>query len=346
MTIPGRTPTTIEEEVRTNEGEIGVGPKPAPPPPSDPVPNTDPGGDGQRRGGDNGGGLSDREVSDAVAAILAAFPWLEELGQAVIDVIVAGIRDAKPNAVITQEIRNTEVYKARFSGLIARQKAGLPAISERAYLEIERGLREQLRQFNLTGALGLTDQDAFRAFAADLIGNDVSVSEFNRRLDQGQALMQDSSEFVQQAFEQFYGVRISDDLLLTYFLEPDIGLELIEDQLATAEIGGAAFRFGLNVSQTRAEILRKEGVSGELARQGFASIAQEQPVLGRLAQIHQFTPLSQQELEEFFFHRDPEVATRRARTFSTALAEFQGGGARNVSREGGLGELVDRNRAI
>ncbi len=290
--------------------------------------------------------MTTRDTQNSLAEILAAFPWLAELGREVIDVIVEGIRNADARAVITQEIRNTEVYKSRFAGLIARQEAGLPAISERAYLDIERGLREQLRQFNLTGALGLVDQESFRAFAADLIGNDVSVSEFNRRLDQGQALMQDSSEFVQQAFEQFYGVTISDDLLLTYFLDPDIGLELIEDQLATSEIGGAAFRFGLNVSQTRAEILRKEGVSGDLARQGFASIAQEEPVLSRLAQIHQFTPLSQQELEEFFFHSDPEVATRRARTFSTALADFQGGGARNLTREGGLGELVDRNRSI
>ncbi len=286
------------------------------------------------------------DTSSAVAEILATFPWISELGDDVVQVIIDGILNADSHAVITQTIRNTDVYKARFAGLITRQGSNLPAISEREYLDVERGFREQLRQFNLMGTLGLMEEDAFRAFSADLIGSDVSVSEFNRRLDQGQALMNDSSEFVQDAFEQFYGTRVSDDILLTYFLDPDIGLELIEDQLSTAAIGGAAFRFGLNVSKTRAEILRQEGVSANLARQGFASVAQEHPVLSRLAQIHSITPLSQQELEEFFFHQDPDVGARRGRTFSTALAAFQEGGARNISKQGGLGELVDPNRTV
>ncbi len=290
--------------------------------------------------------LPSANTSGEVAEILDTFPWIAELGQEVIQIILDGILNADLPAVITQNIRNSEVYRARFSGLIERQKSGLPAITERQYLDIELGFKNQLRQFNLTGTLGLLDEESFRSFSAGLIGDDVSVSEFNRRLDQGQALMQDSSEFVQDAFEQFYGTRVSDDLLLTYFLDPDIGLELIEDQLATSSVGGAAFRFGLNISKTRAEILRKEGVSADLARQGFANIAQEQPVLSRLAQIHQFTPLSQQELEEFFFHQDPDVASRRAKTFDTALAAFQEGGARNITRQGGLGELVARDRAI
>jgi len=317
----------------TGPGDIGINPPPesdpiilVPPPIEEPSPTSDPAGE--------------------VADILATFPWIAELGQEVIQIIINGLRNADSHSVITQSIRNSAVYKRRFAGLVQRQANGLPAITERQYLDIERGFKEQLRQFNLTGTLGLTNEAAFRNFASGLIGDDVSVSEFNRRLDQGRALMEDSSDFIQSAFEEFYGARVSDDLLLAYFLDPDIGLELIEDQIATAQIGGAAFRFGLNVSRTRAEILRSEGVSADLARQGFAQVAQEEPVLSRLARIHSFTPLSQQELEEFFFHQDPDVAARRARTFGTALAEFQGGGGRNITREGGLGELVDPNRSV
>ena len=283
---------------------------------------------------------------DAVEEVFAAFPWLKLLGREVYDIVVEGVKNADPSAVITQAIRESRAYQERFAGMKQRTSSGLPAISEAEYLQIERGFREQLRNFNLLGTFGLGNTKSLQAFAADLIGKDVSVSEFNRRLDAGTSLANDSSEFVQQAFEEFYGVRVSDDAILAYFLKPDVGLELIEDQLATAQIGGAAFKFGLNVSQTRAEILRTEGVSANLARQGFANIAQEQPVLSRLATIHNFTPLSQQELEEFFFHQDPDIAARRGRTFETALAEFQEGGARNLSNTGGLGELVDRNRAV
>ena len=133
---------------------------------------------------------------------------------------------------------------------------------------------------------------------------------------------------------------------MVYFLDPDRGLDIIQDQLAAAQIGGEAFRHGLNVSRTRAEILRREGVTLDLARQGFSDIAREQPVLQRLARIANTTPITQEELEDFFFHEDPDIARRRFQTFDRALSEFQEGGARNVTREGGLGELVERRRTV
>lgn len=283
---------------------------------------------------------------NAVDEVFAIFPWLANLGQEVYQVLVNGILNGEPSAVIIQNVRNTQTYKERFAGLIQRQANGLPAINEAEYLEMESGYRNQLRNYNILGTLGLTDEALFQNFAADLIAGDVSVQELNYRLDRGVALMRDSSEFVQQAFQEFYGTTISDDALLVYFLDPDRGTDIIEDQLATAQIGGEAFKFGLNVSRTRAEILRKEGVTADLARQGFSEIAREEPVLSRLAQIHHLTPLSQLELEEFFFHEDAEVAQRRYSTFTTALASFQEGGARNITREGGLGELVDKNLTV
>lgn len=283
---------------------------------------------------------------NAVDEVFAIFPWLANLGQEVYQVLVNGILNGEPSAVIIQNVRNTQTYKERFAGLIQRQANGLPAINEAEYLEMESGYRNQLRNYNILGTLGLTDEALFQNFAADLIAGDVSVQELNYRLDRGVALMRDSSEFVQQAFQEFYGTTISDDALLVYFLDPDRGTDIIEDQLATAQIGGEAFKFGLSVSRTRAEILRKEGVTADLARQGFSEIAREEPVLSRLAQIHHLTPLSQMELEEFFFHEDPEIAQRRYSTFTTALASFQEGGARNITREGGLGELVDKNLTV
>jgi hypothetical protein len=283
---------------------------------------------------------------DAVEEVLDLFPWLADLGPEVYDILVSGVTNADPYAVIIQNVRNTNAYKSRFAGLLQRQAAGLPAINEAEYLELENGYLTQLREFQILGTLGLNDTDAFRAFAADLIGSDVSVSEFNFRLDQGVALMRDSADYVQQAFQEFYGITPTDDALLVWALDPDRGLDIIEDQIAAARIGGEAFKFGLNISRTRAEILRQEGVSADLAKAGFANIAQEMPVLNRLASIHSINPLSQTELEEFFFHEDPDIAARRANTFSTALAAFQEGGARNLTNQGGIGELVDRNRVV
>lgn len=283
---------------------------------------------------------------DAVEEVLAQFPWLEELGEEIYNIIVDGITNADPSAVIVQNVRDSQTYKRRFKGLVQRRQSGLPAISEREYLEVEQGYLNQLRNFNIQGTLGLEDQERFREFAADMIAKDVSVQEFNQRLDMGAGLARDTSEEVLRAFEEFYGVRPTDDALLVYSLDPDRGIDIIEDQIASAQVGGEAFRYGLNVSRTRAEILRREGVTQDLARQGFADIAREEPSLRRLAQIHRFKPLSQQELEEFVFHEDPDVAQRRMRTIQTALAEFQEGGAGGRTREGGLIQFLDRNRSV
>lgn len=283
---------------------------------------------------------------DAVEEVLVQFPWLQELGEEIYNIIVDGITNADPAAVIVQNVRDSDRYKRRFKGLVKRRQAGLPAISEREYLEVEQGYLNQLRTFNIQGTLGLDDTDNFREFASDMIAKDVSVQEFNQRLDMGAALARDTSEEVLGAFEEFYGVRPTEDALLVYSLDPDRGIDIIEDQIATAQVGGEAFRHGLNVSRSRAEILRQEGVTQSLARQGFADVASEEPVLRRLAQIHRFKPLKQEELEDFVFHEDQEVAERRRRTLQTALAEFQGGGSFNRARSGGLGELIERGRTV
>lgn len=283
---------------------------------------------------------------NAIEEVYAIFPWLTSLGDEIYQTLINGILNGEPSAVIIQNVRNTTSYKTRFAGIQTRTASGLPAISEAEYLAEEQGYRNQLRHYNILGTLGLNDEESFRQFAADLIGKDVSVQEFNFRLDRGVALMRDSSEFIQSAFQEWYGAPISDDALLVYFLDPDRGLDIIEDQIATATIGGEAFKHGLNITRTRAEILRKEGVTADMARQGFADVASEEPVLSRLAQIHNTKALTQTELEDFFFHEDAAVAERRYRTFSTALAAFQTGGARNTTQAGGLGELIDQDRTV
>lgn len=283
---------------------------------------------------------------NAIEEVYAIFPWLAQLGDEIYQTLVNGILNGDPSAVIIQQVRDTNSYKTRFAGLEGRAQAGLPAITEAEYLELEVGYKNQLRNYNILGTLGLLDQTEFQNFAANLIAGDVSVQEFNFRLDRGVALMRDSSEFIQSAFQEWYGAPVSEDALLVYFLDQERGVDIIEDQLATATIGGEAFKHGLNITRTRAEILRREGVTADMARQGFADVAAEQPVLSRLAQIHNTTPLSQQDLEDFFFHEDAEVAEKRYRTFTTALSAFQEGGARNVNQEGGLGELVDRKRTF
>jgi hypothetical protein len=274
---------------------------------------------------------------DAVEAVLAANPWLRELGLGVYKLITRLITEEAPPDIIVAEVRETAAYRKRFGGMAVREKRGYNPISEAEYLSLEDGYRQQLREF---GVLHFFESE-FDSMTDGWVGGDVSVSELNRRLDAGQALVADSEQMVRDAFQTFYGIDPSPDTLLLYFLNEKRGLAQLEDQVATATIGGEAFRYGLNITRTRADILRRSGVDENMARQGFANIAREMPTINRLAQIHRFSPLSQTELESFFFHEDPEVGARRAATFSQAIAEFQGGTAAQRTRAGGLMELLN-----
>lgn len=281
---------------------------------------------------------------NAVELIKAQFPWLANLGENIINLLINLVQEDTPSASIVAEIRNTPEYKARFPGMEARRLSGYNAINEAEYLAVEDAYRSQLRSYGILGVLA-PNESAFREFAADFISKDVSVAELNRRLDQGVAIARDLAPGVQEAFRDFYGVEISPDALLMYALDPERGTNLIESQVATAVIGGEALKYGLNISRTRADLLRQRGVDASLARQGFASVAREKDVLNSLAKIHQFTPFEQEELEDFFFHEDPEVGKRRYQVFTQELANFQGRSA-SRTQEGGLSQLVDFRRTI
>lgn len=295
-------------------------------------------------GGGGGGDAPSQEDFDVVEQVLAENPWMREL-EGIYDLLTELVIQDTPTPSIAAQIRDTQVWRDRFSGITQRQQAGLEAIDEATYLQLESGYYAQLREAGILGTLGLNNTSRFREWAAERIGANVSVGEINRRIDQGIAIAHDAAPIAQQTFRDFYGVEVSDDALLLWALDEDKGLQEIERQIAAARVGAEAFRFGLNITRTRAELLQREGITADFARRGFADVAREEPQLRRLARIHSTTELAQEELEDFFFHEDPEVQRRRQRTFSQALAEFQGtpGG---VSRDGGLSALVDRNRTV
>ena len=145
-------------------------------------------------------------------------------------------------------------------------------------------------------------------------------------------------------FETFYGVSPTEGDLLTYFLDPTKGVEVLENQIATAQIGGAAMKYGLNITRSRADFLKQYGVTEELAKKGFSEISREKQSLTKLARIHSINPLSDEQLQDYVFHEDTNVAGQRKQIFDTALSEFQAGTTGRFSRTGGLSGLGDTRR--
>lgn len=277
-------------------------------------------------------------------SIFEFFPWLNNL-PGIFDLILDMTLDGAPAESIVAAIRQTDIYLERFPGLRERESRGFGAINEAEYIALEDGYRSLLRSFGVLQFFGQTPAD-FRAFAAEQIGADVSAAEISRRLDRGFAQVADSAPEVKEAFQQFFGFEPTDQQLLLNALDPDRGLREIENQIATVFVGSQALKYGLNITRTRADFLRQSGVTFDIAREGFADIARELPQLRQLAQIQRITPFSQEDLEQFIFHEDPKVIKKRARIFSTALAEFREGSAPSTTRSGGLTQLLDRDISV
>lgn len=165
------------------------------------------------------------------------------------------------------EIRNTNVYKERFAGIIQRQQAGLTPVSEAEYLNLERQYAQIMRAAGLPS--GFYDRpDDF----ATLIARDVSVAEWSQRVQNGYVAMRTADATVKAELRNRYGV--TDGELAAYFMDPDRAMPLLETQVATARLGAAASRAGVDGVETqRLEQLARLGVSTQQAEQGFAAIA-------------------------------------------------------------------------
>jgi hypothetical protein len=272
--------------------------------------------------------------------LIGLFPWLGEI-PGIEDILRTGLIEGLSPEILAQRVRQSPAYAERFPGMAARKSAGLSAISEAEYLALERGYQQQLQQF---GALDLVGD--LRSTFAGWIAKDVSVSELNARLDLGYSAVYDTGAQVKEAFQAYYGITLTDQDILGYFLNPTNGLNQIEDKILTAQVGGEALRFGLSVTRNRADELRRAGITPQLAREGFADVASELPMLKKLASIHSFAPLSQAQLEDFFFHSDPEIGTQRAKIFTRALAEFQGSITGRRTQQGGLAELLATDQSF
>ena len=289
--------------------------------------------------------LADR---DWVKNIIDNNPWLNNFGTDFINtlidnVVINGIVDTQE---LLDEVRSSPAYQARFGGLTQRQTKGLAPMSEAEYIEYETTIFGLLNSYGVSDvfASGGIGSEDFMNKVADLVGGDVSATEFAARLDRGYASVVDNIDQVATQFRSFYGVEIQESDLLAYFLDPSVCIQLIEDQVATAQIGASAQKFGLNITKTQAERLEDFGVTEKLAREGFTEAAREKESLTKLANIHRINPLSDEELTDYIFHEDSNIAAQRKQIFDTALSEFQAGGASRLTREGGIAGLGKSKR--
>lgn len=177
-------------------------------------------------------------------------------------------------------LQDTEEYKKRFAGNIARGKAGLPVLSPAEYISAENAYRMAMRNAGLPSGF-YDSEDDFSTF----IANDVSATELNARLQSAADAISGSDPYYAQTLQRMYGLSIGD--MVAYSLDPEKALPLVQRRANAVNYATAAAQQGLTVDTKTAEYFGGDiGVSEAQARSGFQAISSALPTYEKLTEIY------------------------------------------------------------
>jgi hypothetical protein len=161
---------------------------------------------------------------------------LSELGLGdLADAVDKMITEDKTVSQIKLELPGTQAYKDRFPGMAALKAAG-QAISEATYIANERAMIQSANAYGIDKAL------VTRSLLGQYIGNQVAPTEFERRAEMAANRVDKRTDVVEAMTTYFPGVDKGG--LITYLLNPTIGMDVIKKQVRAAEIGAAAVAGG------------------------------------------------------------------------------------------------------
>lgn len=222
-----------------------------------------------------------------------------------------------PNQMIL-ELRALPTYKARFSGNETRLKNGLNALSEANYIQQENSYAEYLRA-------GGVSKLGTRATYAKLIGGAVAPTEVGKRVNMAVDRVTNADPEIMRMI-RLYNPTISQQDLVSYFLDPENTLPELQKKVAMGEIGAAASQAGLDYNFGRIEDLQKYGVTREQAIAGYGNIGQVLPVAEKLGGIYSETGVKYDQTtgESEFLKSNASAMEKRKRLFSLERGMFGG----------------------
>jgi hypothetical protein len=183
-----------------------------------------------------------------------------------------------PSQIVSDLLPTTDVYQERFSANTARVKAGLPALSPAAYINLESTYRSIMQDAGLPKGFYDNSND-FSSF----ISKDISPTEMKTRVDAASKAVNNTDPAYKQALQSMYG--IDEGMMAAHMLDPERALPLIEKQAKAIQMGTAATRQGLNISATEAENLGMNNITGVSAEAGMQQVASMTPGLSALGNI-------------------------------------------------------------
>ena len=275
----------------------------------------------------------DRDALTIIKDTLASY-GLEGLAADAYRFLMEG---ASTDSVMIQ-LKETDVFKERFKGLELRRQQGLPAISPAEYIRLERDYRQTMAAAGLPEGF-YDNPDDF----ADFIGNDVSPAEMTQRVSMATTAVSNVNPELKNQLREMYGIGVENDgELIAYFLDPDRGVNVIEQRLQMESAG-------LSAAAVQAT---GQGIGTGVARQLAGQNVQQREISQRLGQQAGLTQqvfgeqqaVTSTELAAASFGLDSEstAQVRRLRQRRQAAAEQRAGGLVTGMGATGLGSAQNQ----
>lgn len=231
------------------------------------------------------------------------------------------------------QIKDTELFRERFKGMETRSKLGLPAISPAEYIRLERDYRQTMSAAGLPEGFYDSPDDF-----AEFIGNDVSPAEMTQRVSMATTAVSNVNPELKNQLREMYGIGVENDgELISYFLDPERGVNVIEQRLQMESAG-------LSAAAIQAT---GQGIGTGVARQLAGQNVQQREISQRLSQQAGLTQqvfgeqnaVTSTELAAASFGLDSEstAQVRRLRQRRQAAAEQRAGGLVTGMGATGLG---------
>jgi hypothetical protein len=242
------------------------------------------------------------------------------------------------------KLKSEPQYLARFDGNTKRVAAGLNALDESTYLELENDYSETLRAYGLSDYFGVatdaTSRLARQKEMAKVIGADISAVEFKTRVSTAVTKVKNADINTKDAFKALYG--INDTELVKFFLDPAKGSEELKIKATAAEISGSAVTAGLaGTSLGTAEELARLGVDKAEALTGYGTIAGYLQRSGFLGDIYSKSGITygRTDAESDVFKQTASAKRKREMLSGMETAAFSGesGRLRTGKQEGNAG---------
>lgn len=307
-----------------------------PPTGGGPAPVIYPGGQPINIGSPSGSTLQNM-INSLSGTTRDAFVALEQLFNSyglgsLVNSIFNFVKQGYSQDTITLLLQQTPEYQQRFAGNEIRKKNGLSVLSPAEYLATEASYYQVVKSAGLPSNFYDQPSDWVQ-----WIGNDVSPSEVQSRVQMAQTATEQAPADLVQALGQ---MGVPKQSLVAYFLDDTKALPMLQTQFNAAQIGAAALRNNLVMDPGRAKAMANMGISVDQANSAYQQIGETLPTLEELGRVYN-QDYTQQTAENALLmgsgsaqFQTQQLESQEKAAFSGNAGAAQQGLARNVSTAG------------